>query len=184
MNKKYIIVSLTIFIVSLIFIFSFNFLLGDKVFYNNAINFEEDVPVIKYIGVEEDNNVYKIKVSIKNNSKYYATFDNISLKLGGAIQGEPMFDGYDNNQREALMNHREGDKYNYSYYFNPNEEREYVFEISKGLKFDKYKFSSKEMDVHYSYKLYKYRSNNNMVIGNGQSGAGSRRIETNIEITQ
>ncbi|WP_294167898.1 hypothetical protein [uncultured Clostridium sp.] len=182
MNRKYIIVSLSIFIVSLAFILGFNFILGDKVLYINSVDFDHGVPVINYVGLEEDENSYKIKISIKNNSNYYASFNNISLQFTGTSQGAPTFSGYDNDERKALINHKPGDKYSYSSFFGPNEEREYVFEVSKGISFDKEVFNSKNIDIGYSYQLYKYRVNNNTVIGAGTSGTGSKRIEAYIDI--
>lgn len=182
MNRKYIIVSLSIFIVSLAFILGFNFLLGDKVLYINSVDFDHGVPVINYVGLEEDENAYKIKISIKNNSDYYASFNNIGLQFTGTSQGAPTFSGYDNNERKALINHKPGDKYSYSSFFGPNEEREYVFEVAKGISFDKEVFNSKNIDIEYSYRLYKYRANNNTVIGSGPSGGGSRRIYADIDI--
>ncbi len=182
MNRKYISICLSIIIVSLIFIFGFNFILGDKILYSDSVDFEYRVPEINYIGVEEDENVYKIKVSIKNNSDYYAGFNNISLQFTGTSQGAPTFNGYDNDERKAFLNHKPGDKYNYSSFFDPYEEREYVFEVSKGISFDKEVFNSKEIDIGYGYQLYKYRVNNNTVIGSGTSGGGSRRIYADIDI--
>lgn len=182
MNRKYIIISLSIFIVSLLFILGFNFILGDKILYSDSFNFNDGIPEINYIGLEEDENLYKVKVSIKNNSDYYASFNNISLQFTGTSQGAPTFNGYDNDERKALINYKSGDKYNYSFYFDPNEEREYVFEVSKGISFDKDVFNSKNIDMGYSYQLYKYRINSNTVIGRGQSGGGSRRIEADIDI--
>lgn len=184
MNKKFIIVSISIFLFSFIFILGFNFILGDKVLYSNSVDFEQGVPVINYVGLEEDDNIYKIKISIKNTSDYYASFNNISLQFTGTYQGAPIFNGYDNDERKAFINHKPGDKYNYSSFFDPNEEREYVFEVSKGISFDKEVFNSKNIDIGYSYQLYKYRVNNNTVIGSGASGAGSKRIECYIDILQ
>ena len=43
-------------------------------------------------------------------------------------------------------------------------------------------FNSKNIDIGYSYQLYKYRVNNNTVIGAGTSGTGSKRIEAYIDI--
>ena len=182
MNRKYIIISLSIFIVSLLFILGFNFILGDKILYSDSFNFNDGIPEINYIGLEEDENLYKVKVSIKNNSDYYASFNNISLQFTGTSQGAPTFNGYDNDERKALINYKPGDKYNFSSFFGPNEEREYVFEVSKGITFDKDVFNSKNIDIGYSYQLYKYRINKNAVIGNGPSGGGTKRIEADIDI--
>ena len=78
MNKKFILVSLSIFVLSFVFILGFKFILGDKVLYEDAVIFAQGQPIIKYVGFEEDENVYKIKISIKNSTDYYASFNNIS----------------------------------------------------------------------------------------------------------
>ena len=182
MSRKYIVITSSIFIISLFFILGFKFILGDKVLYSDSVDFDQGEPVINYIGVEEDENVYKIKISIKNNSKYYASFYNITLQFTGISQGAPTFTGYDNDERKAFINHMPGDEYNYSSFFDPNEEREYVFEVSKGLSFDKEVFDFNSLDIFYNYQFYKYRINNNSVIGAGINGFRSKRLEANIDI--
>lgn len=182
MNKKFIKVSIIIFLFSFLFILGFNFILGDKVLYNDSVDLDYGEQEISYRGIEEDKGAYKIKVSIKNNSDYYASFDNIALKFTGVSQGAPIFTGYDNDERKALLNYMPGDKYNYSSFFAPNEEREYVFEVSKGLSFDKEFYDFNTLDISYSYRYFKYRVNNNTVIGSGPSGGGAKRIEAYINI--
>ena len=181
MNKKFILVSLSIFILSFVFILGFKFILGDKVLYEDAVIFAQGQPIIKYVGFEEDENVYKIKISIKNSTDYYASFNNITLTLSGNSQGEPIFNGYDNNERKALLDYKEGDKYTFSSYFDPNEEREYIFEISKGLTFDKKVFDTNQMIISYNVNCYKYKINKNTVVGNTFSMGGSKSIDNSIE---
>lgn len=171
MNKKFILVSLSIFILSLGFILGFKFILGDKVLYSNSMNYDQGKPVIKYVGFEEDENIYKIKVSIKNNSEYYASFYDINLQFSNRSSvylgnASPIFKGYDNTEREYLLNFEPGDKDTFSSYFAPNEEREYVFEISKGLSFGKEVFDTNRMTISYNAQYFKYRFGSKTVVSN------------------
>lgn len=181
MNKKFILVSLSVFILSFAFILGFKFILGNKVLYEDAVNYEQSKPIIKYVGFEEDESIYKIKISIKNTTDYYAGFNNITLTFSGNSQGSPIFNGYDNNERKALLDYKEGDKYTFSSYFDPNEEREYVFEISKGLTFDKEVFNTNEMTISYNVNCYKHKINKNAVVGNTFSMGGSKSIDNSID---
>lgn len=190
MNKKFTSISLMIFIISVIFILGFKFILGDKVLYNNAIDFDNGEPIIKYSGFEEDENIYKIRVSIKNNSDYYASFNNINLQFSYNTRNKsgyssnnavPIFNGYDNTEKEYLLNFKPGDKRTFSSYFGPNEEREYVFEISKGLKFDEQIFDTNSMTISYSIQYFNYRINRNTVIGSAFSRSGAKHIDASLE---
>ncbi len=180
MNKKFIYMSLSIFILSLIFILGFKFILDNKVLYEDSMNFDQGKPIIKYIGFEEDDNFYKIKVSIKNTMDYYASFHNLSLQFAGRSQGAPTFSGYDNTEREYILNLKPGDKYNFSGYFGPKEERNYVFEISKGISFDKEGFDTDKMTIIYNVQYYKYKINNNTVIGGAFSSSATEFIDNSI----
>ncbi|WP_322388413.1 hypothetical protein, partial [Clostridium perfringens] len=154
-------VSISIFLFGFIFILGFKLILGDKLLYVNSTEeaFSSEGPIIKYSGYEEDENTYKIKVNIKNNSKYYASLNNIDLlfshntkdKSGHSSNAAtPVFKGYDNTERKYLLNFKPGVEENtFSPYLAPNEEREYVFEISKGLKFDKEVFDTNRMAISY-----------------------------------
>ena len=173
MNKKFIIVSLSIFILSLFFILGFNFILGDKILYNDSTNFDEGEPIIKYVGFEEDENVYKIKVSIKNTSKYYASFNDVTMTfIGGSISG-PEFRGYDKH-RENIFNNKEGEETKISYYFNPNE-------ISKGLSFDKNYFDTNKINVSYNVTFYKYRIGYDRLIGNVFSRSAGEILKNTMD---
>lgn len=180
MNKKFIYMSLSIFILSLIFILGFKFILGNKVLYEDSMNFDQGKPIIKYIGFEEDDNFYKIKVSIKNTTDYFASIYNLSLQFAGRSQGAPTFSGYDNTEREYILNLKPGDKYNFSGYFGPKEERNYVFEISKGISFDKEVFDTNKMTIRYNAQYYKYKINNNTVIGGAFSSSATEFIDNSI----
>lgn len=181
MNKKFILVSLSIFILSFVFILGFKFILGDKVLYEDAVNFDKGNTIIKYVGFEEDENIYKIKISVKNNTDYYANFNSITLRFSGSSQGEPIFSGYDNTEREYILNLKEGDKYDFSSYFEPKEEREYAFEISKGLNFNKKVFDTNIMIIAYNAQYFKYKINNNFVISSVFSSGASETIDNSID---
>lgn len=181
MNKKFISICLSIFTLSLVFILGFKFILGNKILYNDTVNFDEGKPVIKYTGFEEDENIYKIKVSIKNSTDYYASFNNISLNFSGNSQGQPTFSGYDNDERKALLDYKEGDKYTFSHYFEPKEEREYVFEISKGLSFNNEVFDTNRMTILYNAQYFKYSINRNTVVGSAFSSSGVEFIDNSLE---
>lgn len=180
MNKKFISISLSIFILSLIFILGFKFILGNKILYINSTNFEQGEPIIKYVGFEEDDSSYKIKVSIKNNTDYIASFHDISLQFSGGAQGAPTFTGYDLNQREYYKNYKEGME-EYSSFFDSKEERIYIFEISKGIKFDKEVFDTNRMAISYSAQYFKRRINKNTVIGNAFSSSSVEFIDNSID---
>lgn len=184
MNKKFILVSLSIFIISLIFILGFKFILGDKVLYEDSMNFDEGKPVIKYTGFEEDENIYKIKVSIKNNSKYYANFVDINLQFssesGYIGNANPIFKGYDNKLRESFNTYNEGREV-VSSFLDPEEEREYIFEISKGLRFNKETFDTNSISISYDVRYFKYRLNESTVFFSTTNRTGTEYIENAID---
>lgn len=180
MNKKYIIIISSIFVISLFFILGFKFILGDKVLYIDSTNFDKGDAIIKYIGFEEGEDTYKIKVSIKNNSDYYASISNLTLNFIGGSNGSPAFGGYDNSEMRALRDYKEGDKYKFSYYFEANEEREYAFEISKGLSFNKEDFDTNKFNISYNVTFFRYRVNMDTVIGSVFSRGGTTRLDNSI----
>ncbi len=183
MNKKFIKVSISIFLFSFIFILGFNFILGNKILFVNSTEeaFNSDGPIIKYSGFEEGEDTYKIKVKIKNNSDYYANFNDISLSFYGGSNGSPVFKGYDDGYRKALMNYKPGDEYVFSPYFEADEEREYSFEVSKGLSFDKEYFDINKININYNVSFFRYRINNNTVIGNVFSKGGAARLDNSTD---
>lgn len=181
MNKKFISISLSIFIFSLFFILGFKFILGDKVLYIDSTNYEQGEPIIKYVGFEEDDSFYKIKVSIKNTTNYIASFQNVDLQFSRGLQGTPIFNGYDNTERQYILSLKQEDKYEFSRYFGPQEEREYVFEISKGIKFDKEIFDTNKMTIRYNVQYYRYKINNNSVIGGAFSSSATEFIDNSID---
>lgn len=181
MNKKFISICLSIFAISLIFILGFKFILGDKILYTDAMNFEQGEPIIEYSGFEEDKNIYKIKVRIKNNSDYIASFTDVTMRFLGDSQGAPIFNGYDNTEKEYILNLKQEDKYNFSFYLEPEEEREYAFEISKGLSFDNKFFDMNSMSISYNARYFKYRINESTVFSSAFSRSGSELIDDSLE---
>ncbi|MBS5938760.1 hypothetical protein [Clostridium sp.] len=184
MNKKFISICLSIFTISLIFIIGFKFILGDKILYNDSMNYDEGKPIIKYTGFEEDENIYKIKVSIKNNSKYYASFIDINLQFssesGYIGNANPIFKGYDNKIRESLKTYDEGREVVGSF-LDPEEEREYIFEISKGLSFNKETFDTSSISISYDVRYFKYRLNETTVFSSAITRTGTEFIENALE---
>ena len=158
----------------------FTFIFGDKkADYQGYI----DVPKvsISYSGFEEDEDKYKIKVSIKNNSKYYGILGDIKLKFqnnsnyGSSINSGPIFEGYDLKQREYFDNYEEGGKDYYSSFFDPSEKKEYIFEIPKGLSFDEKVFDTNRMMIFYNIEYFKRRIKENAI-------SGRIKMEGSIEI--
>ena len=180
MNRRFIYISSSILVISLVVILGFKFVLGNKILIRDSSNFDQGEPIIKYVGFEEGEDTYKIKVSVKNNSDYYASFNDISLMFFGGSNGSPVFKGYDNDERRALMDYKEGDKYNFSPYFEANEEREYAFEVSKGLSFDKEEFDTNKINISYNVMFFRYRVNMNRVLGGVFSRSGTARLDNSI----
>lgn len=181
MNRKFIYISLSVFAISVAFILGFKFVLGNKVLIRDSVNFDQGEAIIKYVGFEEGEDTYKIKVSVKNNSDYYASFSDISLMFFGGSNGSPVFKGYDNDERRALMDYKEGDKYNFSPYFAANEEREYAFEVSKGLSFDKEDFDTNKINISYNVTFFRYKANKNTVISSIFSKSGTARLDNSSD---
>ena len=168
MNKKFLKVSLGIFMFLFISILGFKFLYGDRKVYSDGL-IEIPKANIKYSGFEEDENNYKIKVSIKNNSKYYGSLRDIKLNFqkysgNGIVNNSgPTFGGYEILERGTFENDKEGIVEHSSPFFDPSEEKFYAFEIPKGLSFDKEVFDTNRMEIYYNIEYYKYRHKENAV---------------------
>lgn len=169
MNKKSIKVSLGILIFLSISLLSFTLIFAEKkADYQGYIGVPK--ASISYSGFEEEEDKYKIKITIKNNSKYYGSLKDIKLKF--SINSEyksytnsgPIFGGYDLKEREYFENHKEVERENYSPFFDPSEKRDYIFEIPKGLSFDEKVFDTNRMIISYNIEYFKRR------IKNGVSG--------------
>lgn len=185
MSKKFIKVSLGIFIFLSISLLGFRFLYGDKKTHlDGSIKVPESST--RYLGFEEDDYKYKIKVGIKNNSKYYGIIRDIKLKFqvesinGVSISSVPIFEGYDLKKMEYIDNYEEGGKEYYSSFFDPSEEKLYVFEIPKGLSFDENVFDTNRMGIYYSIEYFKYRPKENAVSVNINMEGSVKFIDNSI----
>ncbi|MCR1952415.1 MULTISPECIES: hypothetical protein [unclassified Clostridium] len=165
MNVRFIKISLGICIFLFISFFGFKFMLGDrKEYYDGFI----DVPKlsIAYSGFEEEDEVYKIKVSFKNNSKYYGSLRDVKLQFSNnnLINSNPIFIGYDFSEREYFDGNEESN-IDYSPFLDKEGKKEYVFDIPKGLNFDNKIFDTNRMRVSYNLEYYKYKPKSNSLIG-------------------
>lgn len=182
MNKKFIKVSIGIFISVFIFILGFKFILGDKLLFHQGSDeaFNSSNPIVKYVGFEEDENILKIKISIKNNSKYIASVNKATMRFGvlaNAVndsiinsRSNPTFEGYDNDYDYNSKN-----KY-FDFAIYPGEEREYAFEVTKGIHFDKEVFDTNKMYVSYNINYYKYKIKGTF-IGNVMGTGGGESLD-------
>jgi hypothetical protein len=187
MNKKFIMISIGIFISVFIFTLGFKFILGDKVLFGqgNDEAFNSSNPIVKYVGFEEDENILKIKISIKNNSNYIASVNNVTMRFGilpNAVndstvssRSNPIFEGYDNDF-EKIANDQNIKINNFDRAIYPEEEREYAFEVTKGIHFDKKVFDTNKMYVSYNINYYKYKIKGTF-IGNVMGTGGGERLD-------
>ncbi|MDU5106824.1 hypothetical protein [Clostridium sp.] len=186
MKKKFFEVSLGIFMFLFISLLGFKFLYGDRKIYSDG-SIKVPEASIKYSGFEEDENNYKIKVSIKNNSKYYGSLRDIKLKFQNyswnvtSTNSGPTFGGYKLVERESFENYEEERKEYSSPFFNPSEEKLYVFEIPKGLSFDENVFDTNRMGIYYSIEYFKYRPKENAVSVNINMEGSVKFIDNSIE---
>ena len=186
MDKKFFEVSLGIFMFLFISLLGFKFLYGDRKLYSDG-SIKVPEASIKYSGFEEDENNYKIKVGIKNNSKYYGIIRDIKLQFQpdsknvSSISLGPIFVGYDLKESEYFNNYEEGEEYYYSAFFDPGEEKQYIFEIPKGLSFDENVFDTNRMGIYYSIEYFKYRPKENAVSVNINMEGSVKFIDNSIE---
>lgn len=186
MKKKFFKVSLGIFMFLFISLLGFKFLYGDRKIYSDG-SIKVPEASIKYSGFEEDENNYKIKVSIKNNSKYYGSLRDIKLKFQNyswnvtSTNSGPTFGGDKLVERESFENYEEERKEYSSPFFYPSEEKLYVFEIPKGLSFDENVFDTNRMGIYYSIEYFKYRPKENAVSVNINMEGSVKFIDNSIE---
>ena len=185
MSKKFIKVSLGIFIFLSISLLGFRFLYGDKKTHlDGSIKVPESST--RYLGFEEDDYKYKIKVGIKNNSKYYGIIRDIKLKFqnysgnGTSTNSGPTFGGYELIERGYFENYEEGIREYSSPFFDPSEEKLHVFEIPKGLSFDRNVFDTNRMGIYYSIEYFKYRPKENAVSVNINMEGSVKFIDNSI----
>ena len=180
MNKRFIKISLGILIFLSISFLGFTFIFGNKKTYIDG-SIEVPKSSLRYSGFEEDEDKYNIKVSVKNNSKYYGLIRDIKLqfqvnsKNGSYVNPGPIFGGYDITEREYLQNYTEEEEVYYSAFFNPDETKYYMFEIPKGLSFDEKVFDTNRMMVSYNIEYFRNRIKENGV-------SGSINMESTAEI--
>ncbi len=187
MNKKFIKVSIGIFISVFIFILGFKFILGDKLLFHQGSDeaFNSSNPIVKYVGFEEDENILKIKISIKNNSKYIANVNEATIRFGilpnsvndstVSSLSNPIFKGYDNDFKKIADDNSIKIK-NFDVAIYPGEEREYAFEVTKGVHLDKKVFDTNKMYVSYNINYYKYKIKGTF-LGNAMSTGGGERLD-------
>lgn len=186
MKKKFFKVSLGIFMFLLISLLGFKFLYGDRKLYSDG-SIKVPESGTRYLGFEEDDYKYKIKVGIKNNSKYYGIIRDIKLQFQpdsknvSSISLGPIFVGYDLKESEYFNNYEEGEEYYYSAFFDPGEEKQYIFEIPKGLSFDKKVFDTNRMGISYNIEYFKYRPKENAVSVNINMEGSVKFIDNSIE---
>ncbi|MBE6054669.1 MAG: hypothetical protein E7212_12350 [Clostridium sartagoforme] len=169
MSKRFIKISFGIFIFLAVFLFSFKFLLGNRFSYWEGT---EKVPklTMKYKGVEEDKYSYRIRVSFKNNSKHYARLDNIKFKFSTMPtmalylrrESNPEFNGYD---LRLSQSYEHGEEI-VSPFLEPDEERIYEFQISKGLSLNNEYYNINRGNVDYSVNYFKYKINEYSLLKN------------------
>lgn len=191
MNKKFINVSIGIFISIFIFTLGFKFILGDKLLFSQGTDeaFNSSNPIAKYVGFEEDENILKIKISIKNNSKYIADVNNVTMRFGiltNAVNdstvsslSNPIFKGYDNDDMKR-MNDQSIKFRGFDFAIYPGEEREYAFEVTKGIHFDKKVFDTNKMYVSYNINYYKYKIKQTF-IGNVMGVGGGEGLDNSSD---
>ena len=81
---------------------------------------------------------------------------------------------------EYIDNYEEGGKEYYSSFFDPSEEKLYVFEIPKGLSFDENVFDTNRMGIYYSIEYFKYRPKENAVSVNINMEGSVKFIDNSI----
>lgn len=103
-----------------------------------------------------------------------------SSESGYIGNANPIFKGYDNKLRKFLKNHNEGRAVVGSF-LDPMEEREYIFEISKGLSFDKEVFDTNVMSISYDARYYKYKLNERMVLSSTYTSGRRELLDNSLE---
>ncbi len=169
MNKRFMKISLGIFLFLAFSLLGFKFIFGNKKIYSDGIVNVPDSS-IRYEGFEEDEENYIIKISFKNNSKYYGIIREAKLqfqrdsKHGFSNNTGPIFEGYDLKSREYFDNYKDGEEV-YSPFLNPYDKNIYFFEIPKGLSFDEKVFDTNRIIISYNIEYLKYKTKNNAVTG-------------------
>lgn len=177
MSKKFFKTTILMTLVFFLFLITFKSLTGKVVTKDNANDNLFDIceAIVKYEGFEEDENMTTIKVSIKNNSDFYASVNNVYLKFNSSsyvINDEgwttnlpsPKFEGMDSLWKDEDYS---------SYYINPGETKIYEFEIAKAISFDKEYFDTNRFAISGNIQFYKYKLNDNTlakIVGSRSGG--------------
>lgn len=185
MKKKFMKISIFMFLMFCIFLGAFRILSG-KVLIKNTANedlFRTFDPGVKYVGFEEYDNATVIKVEMKNNSNYYASFNNLNIVFSESGKNTTKYNDnyYINNSAPSFAGRDVSydiDNYkDYSDYLAPKESREYEFAIPKGINFDKNIYDTNRFRVTYSASYYKYKINNNSLLGLVGGSGGGENLE-------
>ncbi len=172
MNKKFIKISLIICIPIILLIAFFTITvksINDEVFEET-----EEKIVIEYNGYKEKKNRYIISVLVKNNSKDIASLNDIKLYFDYKFDNEDNVDENDYYvQNSVYIEGHEIDMFddNKIYGINPGTEKEVIFEIPKGIKFDEEIFDLESPTIHYNVNFYKFRTGSrSLMLGSGGMG--------------
>lgn len=183
--KRFIKISVFMITIFCVFLWGFRVIAGKTLIKNNANDdlFETFAAEVKYIGFKDYDNVTVIRVEMKNNSDYYASFNNLSIVFSEERKNiSQNNDNYYINSAVAAFNGQdlsyEIENYKeYSSYLNPGESREYEFAIPKGVNFDKEIYDTNKFRVTYSATYYKYRINKNSLINLVGSHGGGENLD-------
>ncbi|ATD54469.1 hypothetical protein [Clostridium chauvoei] len=179
MNKKFLMVSISIFLSIMIFIGFSKVILKDKESWINSSEkyFFNMKPTIKYEGYEEEDGNINIKISFKNNFNGIASIDDLKLSFGSKknlSNGEFSFKGFNEGWRSDFYNYKNG--------IDREEESVYVFQIPKGIKFDEDYFDLSYMNISYNVQYFRFRIGSNALLGMMGSTGGSLSIENTDKI--
>lgn len=167
MSKKFFKITMLMTLIFFVFLITFKSLTGKIVTRDNANDNLFDIceAIVKYDGFEENENMTTIKVSIKNNSDFYASVNNVYLKFSSSsyvINEEGWTTNLPSPQFKGMDSLWKDEDYS-SYYINPGETKIYEFEIAKGISFDKKYFDTNRFAISGNIQFYKYKLNDNTV---------------------
>ena len=172
MNKKFIKISLII-CIPIVLLISF-FTTTVKSINDEPFEESEEKISIEYNGYKENKNRYTISILVKNNSKDIASLNDMELSFDYKLDNE---DNADENgyyiQNNVYIKGYEIDMFddNKIYGINPGTEKEVIFEIPKGIKFDEEIFDIKRPTIHYNVSFYKFRTGSrSLMLGSGSIG--------------
>lgn len=172
MNKKFIKISLII-CIPIVLLISF-FAITVKSINDEPFEESKEKISIEYNGYKENKNRYTISILVKNNSKDIAALNDMELSFDYKFDNE---DNVDENgyyiQNSVYIKGYEIDMFddNKIYGINPGTEKEVIFEIPKGIKFDEEIFDIKRSTIHYNVSFYKFRTGSrSLMLGSGSIG--------------